>query len=103
MEPQNPPKKRPKNDPKSGVENRPKAESEIHPKTGLKSTTKGPRTAIKVKSRHQGKEQIKLRKRLLGNEQQGNLRNCTKLRNSLLGNGELASLAYGSLKELYEI
>jgi hypothetical protein len=64
---------------------------------------KGPRTAFKVKSRHQGKEQIKLRKRLLGNEQQGNLRNCTKLRNSLLGNGELASLAYGSLKELDEI
>jgi hypothetical protein len=31
---------------------------------------------------------------------QGNLRNCTKLRNSLLGNGELASLAYGSFKEL---
>jgi hypothetical protein len=28
------------------------------------------------------------------------LRNCTKLRNSLLGNGELASLAYGSFKEL---
>jgi hypothetical protein len=34
---------------------------------------------------------------------QGNLRNCTKLRNSLLGNGELASLAYGSLKELLQI
>jgi hypothetical protein len=34
---------------------------------------------------------------------QGNLRNCTKLRNSLLRNGELASLAYGSLKELHKI
>jgi hypothetical protein len=34
---------------------------------------------------------------------QGNLRNCTKLRNSLLGNGELASLAYGSFKELLQI
>jgi hypothetical protein len=33
----------------------------------------------------------------------GYLRNCTKLRKSLLGNGELASLAYGSLKLLYEI
>ena len=43
-----------------------------------------------------------MRKRLLGNEQQGNLRNCTKLRNSLLGNGELASLAYGSFKELHK-
>jgi hypothetical protein len=34
---------------------------------------------------------------------QGNLRNCSKLRNSLLGSGELASLAYGSFKELYHI
>jgi hypothetical protein len=34
---------------------------------------------------------------------QGNLRNCTKLRKSLLGNGELASLAYGSFKELHKI
>jgi hypothetical protein len=34
---------------------------------------------------------------------QGNLRNCTKLRNSLLGSGELASLAYGSFKELLQI
>jgi hypothetical protein len=33
----------------------------------------------------------------------GSLRNSSKLRKSLLGNGELASLAYGSLKELLQI
>jgi hypothetical protein len=34
----------------------------------------------------------------IGNEQQGNLRNCTKLRKRLLGNER-----YGSLKELHKI
>jgi hypothetical protein len=33
----------------------------------------------------------------------GYLWNCTILSKSLLGNGELASLAYGSLKELLQI
>jgi hypothetical protein len=33
----------------------------------------------------------------------GYLRNCTILSKLLLGNGELASLAYGSLKELFKI
>jgi hypothetical protein len=32
-----------------------------------------------------------------------NLRNCTKLSKLLLGNGELASLAFVSFKLLYEI
>jgi hypothetical protein len=43
-----------------------------------------------------------LRNSFRGNEQQGNLRNCSRLKEWLLGNGELASLAYGSLKELHK-
>jgi hypothetical protein len=39
----------------------------------------------------------------IGNREAGKLRNCTILSKLLLGNGELASLAYGSLKLLYEI
>jgi hypothetical protein len=38
----------------------------------------------------------------LGTMKRRYLRNCTKLRKSLLGNGELASLAYGSFKELHK-
>jgi hypothetical protein len=34
----------------------------------------------------------KLRKRLLGNEQQGNLRNCSKLKEWLLGNEQQGNL-----------
>jgi hypothetical protein len=40
---------------------------------------------------------------VLGFYETGKLRNCTKLRKSLLGNGELASLAYGSFKELLKL
>jgi hypothetical protein len=49
------------------------------------------------------KELYKIEGTVLGFYETGKLRNCTKLRNSLLGNGELASLAYGSLKELLQI
>jgi hypothetical protein len=42
-------------------------------------------------------------KMFIGFGKTGYLRNCTILSKLLLGNGELASLAYGSLKELHNI
>jgi hypothetical protein len=43
------------------------------------------------------------RKEFIGFRKTSYLRNCTILSKLLLGNGELASLAYGSLKELHKI
>ncbi len=47
-------------------------------------------------------ENRKLRNSFIGFRKTSYLRNCSRLKEWLLGNGELASLAYGSLKELHK-